>query len=293
MFGFRKSGQGESPEATPQSSVDGREQCSAPEPPSLVPDELQRQARKLSLIGNEQLAGAIGAAVRAGLSQHFLFEETQLRAAVTSIGQELLQRLKASSRAVRGLPKQAFLKEVEADKRRIEKQRERARQELESLLKQLHERRLEFGKAEQELLREAERNAKAQDRDLSARIAELFSGLDASGDAASIQAQITALAVQKLQEERDKALEKQMTEHRQEVQNFERRISKLTHSLELTEDELRRIAAAKNIDIGVGSIYRTVQGLSNADVDYETKKELMTSIFMANLELQKKGSETG
>jgi len=293
MFGFRKSGPGESPKATPESSVDGRVQPPDREPPSLVPDELQRQARKLSLIGNEQLAGAIGAAVRAGLSQHFLFEETQLRAAVTSIGQELLERLKASSRAVRGLPKQAFLKEVEADKRRIEKQRERARQGLESLLKQLHERRREFGKAEQEILREAERNAKAQDRDLSARIAELFTGLDASGDASSIQAKITALAVQKLQEERDKALEKQMTEHRQEVQNFERRISKLTHSLELTEDELRRIAAAKNIDIGVGSIYRTVQGLSNADADFETKKELMTSIFQANLELQKKGSATG
>jgi len=289
MFGFRKSNQGASSSIPPEDSGDAPRRP-AEDPPSLVPAEINKQARKLNLVGNDQLAGAIGEAVRIGLSQHFLFEETQLRAAVTSIGHELLKRLKATSRSVRGLPKQAFLKEVEADKRRIEAQRERAKKELESLLKQLHDRRVEFGKVEQELLLEAQVTGQAQDRDLSARIAQLFSSFDGEGDVSDVQAQITRLALQTLQDERDKALDKQMIEHRTEVQNFERRISKLTNSLELTEDELRRIATAKNIDIGVGSIYRTVQGLSDADAAYETKKELMTSIFQANLDLQKGGS---
>lgn len=291
MFGFRKSNQGASSKVPPEDPGDAPRRPAA-DPPSLVPDEINKQARKLNLVGNDQLAGAIGEAVRIGLSQQFLFEETQLRAAVTSIGHELLKRLKASSRSVRGLPKKAFLKEVEADKRRIEAQRERAKKELENLLKQLHDRRVEFGKVEQELLLEAQKTGQAQDRDLSARIAQLFSGFDGEGDLGGVQAQITNLALQTLQDERDKALDKQMIEHRTEVQNFERRISKLTNSLELTEDELRRIAAAKNIDIGVGSIYRSVQGLSSADVDYETKKELMTSIFQANLDLQK-GDSSG
>jgi hypothetical protein len=248
---------------------------------------MQKEARKLNLIGNVQLASAIAESVRRGLGKHFEVEEEQLGAAVTSIGEELLKRLKATSKQVRGLPKQAFLKEVEADKRRIEVQREKAKKELESLLRQLQERRREFGEAEAQMVRESVATGQAQDRALAEQIAKAFAASGASGDLSQIQAQITALTLQTLQEERDKALDAQVTEHRKEVQNFERRISKLTNSLELTEEELRRIAAAKGIDIGVGSIYRTVQGLSGSDADYETKKELMTSIFEANLQLQK------
>jgi hypothetical protein len=290
MFGFRKSNEGEASEPAP-SATDPTGRHRTGDSPSLVPEKMRSQSRKMNLIGNDELSKAIGLAVRSGLERHFVFAESQLNAAVTSIGEELLKNLRSRSRAVRGLPKQAFLQEVEEDKRRIEEQRERARGELGQLLKQLQDRRIEFGKVEQELVREAEATGQVQDRDFAARIEQLFGNTEGAGDLTQIQKQITSLALQTLQEERDKALDKQVSEHRQEVQNFERRISKLSSNLELTEEELRRIAAAKNIDIGVGSIYRTIQGLSNGDSDFETKKELMTSIFEANLTLQKGGAE--
>jgi hypothetical protein len=45
--------------------------------------------------------------------------------------------------------------------------------------------------------------------------------------------------------------------------------------------------AMKSIDPGVASLYRTVQGLSYEDQMFEMKKAMMSSIFEANVALQK------
>ncbi|HTF88636.1 MAG TPA: hypothetical protein VK843_09520 [Planctomycetota bacterium] len=75
-------------------------------------------------------------------------------------------------------------------------------------------------------------------------------------------------------------------EHRREVEMLERRIAKLTQQLEATEADLQRMAAAKGIDLGLASIYRSVQGLSPQEEALALKKDLMQKIFQANLELK-------
>ena len=241
----------------------------------------------MNLVGNAQLGSAIAEAVREGLSEQFVFEEEQLRAAVETIGRGLFLRLKSQSKSVRGLPKQAFLREVEEDKRKIVAESERARKELEQLLSELQERSSEVGRMQANLVRESRESAIVEDRAIADYIAKLFEGCQTPEDYERVREQVTSLTLGSLQEERDKSIEAQLAESRKEVEQYKRRISKLTNSLELTEEELKRIAAAKNIDLGVQSIYRTVQGLSSGDDDYETKKELMSSIFQANLDLQK------
>jgi Mrp family chromosome partitioning ATPase len=77
-----------------------------------------------------------------------------------------------------------------------------------------------------------------------------------------------------------------VAEHRRRMDVLERRIAKLTSSLTDTEAALRRVAAAKNIDIGLSSIYRTVQGLTAEDSSFRAKKDLLRRIFQSNLELQ-------
>jgi hypothetical protein len=77
------------------------------------------------------------------------------------------------------------------------------------------------------------------------------------------------------------------------IDQLERRIAKLTHLLGITEDELRRVAGMKNIDLGIASIYRTVQGLSDDAVQKEKKRVMMREIFQANLELKKRLSPDG
>jgi hypothetical protein len=46
----------------------------------------------------------------------------------------------------------------------------------------------------------------------------------------------------------------------------------------------------KQIDPGVASIYRTVQGLRGDDAQAQAKKAMMASIFEQNLSFQKRGA---
>jgi diguanylate cyclase (GGDEF)-like protein len=71
-----------------------------------------------------------------------------------------------------------------------------------------------------------------------------------------------------------------------QVELLERRIAKLTDLLGITEEELKRVAAMKGIDLGMASIYRTVQGLSLDANQYERKREMMRTIFETNFHLR-------
>ncbi|HUR28960.1 MAG TPA: hypothetical protein VM509_12295, partial [Planctomycetota bacterium] len=75
-------------------------------------------------------------------------------------------------------------------------------------------------------------------------------------------------------------------EHLHQVDMLERRIAKLTAQLAEAEAAIQRIAKMKNIDLGIASIYRTVQGLSDEEDALALKQELMQKIFEANFELK-------
>jgi diguanylate cyclase (GGDEF)-like protein len=93
--------------------------------------------------------------------------------------------------------------------------------------------------------------------------------------------EVLALAVKKMEESHD--LMRQ--QHADQVNTLERRLSKVSDSLVNTESALRKSAAQGPGDSGVASIYRTVQGLADVEDDVELKKEMMSKIFEANLEL--------
>lgn len=69
---------------------------------------------------------------------------------------------------------------------------------------------------------------------------------------------------------------------------LERRIGKLNAALEETEAALRHLALAKGYDDGVASIYDSIQGLDLGEADYARKKELLSIVFVENLEIQNK-----
>jgi hypothetical protein len=78
-----------------------------------------------------------------------------------------------------------------------------------------------------------------------------------------------------------------------QIDQFERRVAKLTEELRITEEELKRIAAMKGLDLGVASIYRSVQGLADDADQKEKKREMMKVIFEANFELKKQIAPDG
>ncbi|MBL8862261.1 MAG: diguanylate cyclase [Planctomycetes bacterium] len=83
------------------------------------------------------------------------------------------------------------------------------------------------------------------------------------------------------------ATPEELREKQRQIEILERRIAKLTQALGLTEEELRRVASLKGVDFGLPSIYKTVQGLSGAEPEFERKKVMMLTILEANLALKR------
>ncbi|MCA8980594.1 MAG: diguanylate cyclase [Planctomycetes bacterium] len=128
---------------------------------------------------------------------------------------------------------------------------------------------------------------KELERMLSEKVAEIFHSMGREvPDFHGHEREVLELAVSRMNEERAQLVE----DHKRQYDLLERRLAKLAGNLEMTEAELRATMARKNIDPGVASIYRTVQGLSAAEEDAELKREMMSKIFEANLELQKRDS---
>jgi diguanylate cyclase (GGDEF)-like protein len=94
-------------------------------------------------------------------------------------------------------------------------------------------------------------------------------------------------AEQQRSAEKDQAEDEAETYKRQ-VELLQRRLAKLTESLGLTEQELARVRRMKAVDSGIESVYREVQGLTGDGERGEMKRELMSQIFAANLDLKQR-----
>jgi len=77
-----------------------------------------------------------------------------------------------------------------------------------------------------------------------------------------------------------------LAEERRKNDILERRITKLVAQLGITEEELKRIAQMKNIELGVASVYRDVQGLGH-EPQLQRKREMMKEIFTANFHMKR------
>jgi len=101
-----------------------------------------------------------------------------------------------------------------------------------------------------------------------------------------VEKEVIALLKAELAAWRETSTASRMLESQKTIDNLERRVAKLTESLGLTEAELKRVAQMKNIDLGVASIYRNVQGLSADEAGAEQKKEMLKNIFESNMALR-------
>jgi hypothetical protein len=112
-------------------------------------------------------------------------------------------------------------------------------------------------------------------------------GVD-TAESQAIEAELEERALVLLEEARRRAAAAQIRLRDDHIEQLERRITKLVQSLEQTEQILNRVAAMKNIDIGVASLFRVVQGLAQDEPNRELKRQLMETIFKANVEFQQK-----
>ena len=84
------------------------------------------------------------------------------------------------------------------------------------------------------------------------------------------------------------AIEAERVGFGEEIDRLERRIAKLVGSIRAMERAIEQFAKTKDLETGIASIYRTVQGLSSEEQDVEQKRLMMAALFSANMELRHK-----
>ena len=124
------------------------------------------------------------------------------------------------------------------------------------------------------------------------QIRSLFGALpERTEELLALENEVVALTEAAVRNAHDRAVAEHVEEHGRQVDVLERRVGKLKDLLDATEAELHRIAELKGVDSGIASIYRSVQGISEEDRDFERKKEVLTILFEANVELRRQIEE--
>jgi diguanylate cyclase (GGDEF)-like protein len=140
----------------------------------------------------------------------------------------------------------------------------------------------------------ADESPTAGEQLLLMRLKEVFSSEDCeTPELTELEATVLEMVAEGLREVRSAVIADHMAEHAMQVQMLEKRISKLNKTLGTTAEALKRVSAMKQVDDGIASIYRDVQGIGGSDDLADQKKELMSDIFKANLDLKKKISGAG
>lgn len=164
--------------------------------------------------------------------------------------------------------------------REVERELDRLREEVDSQIQEIQE-------FQSKLFGDVQNKEELWGNQLISKVIELFAREpDKAEGVLRVEKEVIALLKAELASWRESSTASRMIESQKTIDQLERRVAKLTESLGLTEAELKRVAQLKNIDLGVSSIYRTVQGLSGDGAGAEQKKEMLKNIFDANLALR-------
>ena len=166
--------------------------------------------------------------------------------------------------------------------KQVETELDRLRIELEDQIKDLESRHLaDSGKGDDDFW----------GKGLVAHIVEAFAHESQSEAMVQLKAEVIALVDAEIERWSQDSTVQQLADSAKQVDLLERRLRKLTEHLSGTEAELKRVAAMKVVDGGLASIYQDVQGLSEEDDAYESKKAMLSNIFEANLALRDASKE--
>ena len=163
--------------------------------------------------------------------------------------------------------------------REVEQELDRLREEVDNQIQEIQE-------FQSKLFADVESKEELWGNQLITKVIELFKREQRTEGVLRVEKEVIALLKSELAAWRETSTASRMIESQKTIDNLERRVAKLTESLGLTEAELKRVALMKNIDLGVASIYRNVQGLSADEAGAEQKKEMLKNVFESNMALR-------
>ncbi|MBL8756269.1 MAG: hypothetical protein JNK15_23440 [Planctomycetes bacterium] len=239
-------------------------------------DSLKKKGvQQVSVLGLDRIISLIEAAVHRSLKSRLVGIEREAVADATKA--EFLRLLRSNE-------------DLQRQKSEVEEARERAEDEIDTLRRELTQNNQALQlKLEQDALALATRY-EGENAEIAKKVAAVVAGLAQTpgATATTVEQRLMELVMDVVSGERQSAEEARRALHDREVDNLQRRIKKLNDNLAATEQRLQQVAALKDVEGGISSVYREVQGLATGDAQVGKKKELMGEIFKANLKLQKK-----
>ena len=234
----------------------------------------RRGVDKVKVLGLDRITMLIQEAVSRSLSHKMAsFDRRQLAAATRD---EFLKLLESNQNLVRSHDKLNELKQ-------------QAEAQVDELRRELAEKSAQLQSKLMLARRQIRARFDGEDAVIAEKIQALFDNARSGpGEMKldNLRGGVMELVLQVVNYERDQAIAAREAVRDRDVELLQRRINKLQTSLQETEHELRHVARVKNIDGGISSMYRDVQGLDENDAQFERKLELMTELFKANVMLQ-------
>jgi hypothetical protein len=229
----------------------------------------------MRLVSRDMLLESVSAAVEATLVEFSGLPP----AARSTLRREVQRRFLALSferaRKVRGLTREEALREFERAHAALSENHAETKKELAEL-----EARLEQGR--DGAVEPAPVDEEALARALGEDLEELLHAAPSTRETALER------VVARERARRDGAIQQALAVERGKADLLERRVAKMRGELATMERAMAELERRAAIDGGVASIYKDVQGLSEAEPERDVKKALMQQIFEANVALQKR-----
>lgn len=243
-------------------------------------DKLKKKGvQNVNVLGIDRIAGLVEAAVDRALKTRLMGVEREAVAETTKA--EFLRLLRSNE-------------DLKREKSDLEQARERAEEEIDFMRRELTQKQSALKlRLEQDSVDHANRYV-GKDAEIAAKVSDILASIGDAGDAggeapaAPLEERLLQVVMEAVSSERESADGARKALQDREVGNLQRRIQKLNDTLETTERRLAAATASKEVQPGISSIYREVQGLDESDTQAGRKKELIADIFRANLKLQKR-----
>jgi len=242
---------------------------------STQPSREAEPGRWLRVVRRDDFARLMARAIEAALVRRGGLTPERARLLRKDALERFTTLFGVGARRVRALTRSQVVAEFEKTHGEILRRRQDWNGELEVLEQELALAR--SAGAGESVLTSAEESA--LERALAADLERVLPARGAGVDLAGI--------VERERQRRAQALAGAVQRERERIDQLERRMTKLRAEVAHLEEQLAELARQSEIDPGLPSIYRTVQGLSAAEAEREAKAAMLARIFEQNLILQK------
>ena len=239
-------------------------------------DQLKKRGvTQVNMVSMDRIVALIDEAVHRAVRHHLIGSE---REQVIDATKEEFLRLMRNNEA------------LENEANELRKLQGRAQDELDMLRRELNQAQQTLEAKLAAAAMPAQARIEGENAELAKRFLDTFAAMQgaAGGNLEQLRDGALSLLLEFVDKERKQTIAATEGARNREIDLLQRRVGKLSVSLEQSEKRMAELAALKNVDPGISSIYREVQGLDAQDTLFKKKSALMVDIFKANLALQKK-----